>query len=231
MGKMHMPQPPNTKLMTQPESGLSFERVVFFSDAVFAIAITLLVLEIKPPHLEQLTNSSLNHALLGLVPKFVGFLISFMVTGLMWIEHHRIFRYITGYDIGLLWRNLILLLCVSFVPFPTALFSEYYWSLTAFILYTSSFAAVGLAKLWVWQYAVSKPHLVSREIDVLTARRISRRSLAVPLACAIAIGLALISIRLAPLGFATIPLLARVLDPTRRGSKTGERTVTDNATT
>ena len=205
--------------MSEQPSGLSFERIVFFSDAVFAIAITLLVLEIKPPHLEQLTNASLNHGLKELIPKFIGFLVSFMVTGLMWIEHHRIFRYITDYDLGLLWRNLVLLLCVSFVPFPTALFSEYYWSLTAFILYTASFAAVGLMKLWVWRYAVRKPQLVSDEVDQLTAKRITRRSLAVPLACAVAIGLSLISIRLAPLGFAFIPFLARVLDPTR-GTKT-----------
>lgn len=214
--------------MSEQQSGLSFERIVFFSDAVFAIAITLLVLEIKPPHIEQLTNSSLNHALLELIPKFVGFLISFMVTGMMWIEHHRIFRYITDYDVGLLWRNLVLLLCVSFVPFPTALFSEHYWSLTAFILYTASFAAVGLMKLWVWHYAVSKPELLSREVDQRTAKRISRRSLAVPLACAIAIAFSLISIQLAPLGFAFIPLLARILDPTRSEKNVSAEPVTDN---
>lgn len=104
--------------MNQQESGLGFERVVFFSDAVFAIAITLLVLEIKPPHLEELNERALGHALLGLFPKFIGFVISFMITGLMWIEHHRIFRYIKDYDAGLLWRNLLLLLCVSFVLSP-----------------------------------------------------------------------------------------------------------------
>lgn len=200
--------------MIQQESGLSFERVVFFSDAVFAIVITLLVLEIKPPHLEELSEASLNHALFGLLPKFIGFVISFMITGLMWIEHHRIFRYIKDYDVGLLWRNLLLLLFVSFVPFPTALFSEYYWSRTAFILYTASFAAVGACKLWVWHYAI-KANLVGADVDNAIVKRISRRSLAVPSACGIAILLSLISLRLAPLGFALIPLLARLLDPTR----------------
>lgn len=202
--------------MNQKESGLSFERVVFFSDAVFAIVITLLVLEIKPPHLEQLSEAAINHALLGLIPKFIGFVISFMITGLMWIEHHRIFRYIKNYDAGLLWRNLLLLLCVSFVPFPTALFSEYYWSLSAFILYTASFGAVGLTKLWLWQYASGKGQLLEPDVDSMTAKRISRRSLAVPLACVAAILLSLISIRLAPFGFVLIPLLARLLDPARR---------------
>jgi uncharacterized membrane protein len=163
-----------------------------------------------------LSETSLGHALLGLLPKFIGFVISFMITGLMWIEHHRIFRYIKDYNGGLLWRNLVLLLCVSFVPFPTALFSEYYWSRTAFILYTASFAAAGIAKLWVWQYASGKGNLVGADVDPAIVKRISRRSLAVPLACGVVILLSLISIRVAPLGFTLIPLLARLLDPTRR---------------
>lgn len=205
--------------MNQQDSGLSFERVVFFSDAVFAIVITLLVLEIKLPHLDVLSDSTLNHALLHLLPKVIGFVVSFVVIGLMWIEHHRIFRHINGYDTGLLWRNLLMLLCVSFVPFPTALFSEYYWSKTAFILYTASFAVVGLTKLWIWVYATGKGHLVGPELDALQIKRISRRSLAVPLACGVAIGLSFISIRVAPFGFALIPLIAYLLDPTRRDAK------------
>jgi len=203
--------------MGQPEqeSSLSFERVVFFSDAVFAIVITLLVLEIKPPHLTEHSNSALNHALIELLPKFIGFVVSFLIVGVMWIEHHRIFRYISHYDAGLLWRNLVLLLCVSFVPFPTALFSEFFWSRTAFIFYTASFALVALAKLWVWRYASGKPQLLAGDVDSLTVKKITRRSMAVPIACGIVMGLSFVNVWLAPVGFVTIPLLARLLDPTR----------------
>ena len=204
--------------MSKQDSGLSFERVVFFSDAVFAIVITLLVLEIKPPHLDELSNAKLNYALLHLLPKVIGFVVSFVIIGLMWIEHHRIFQYINGYDTGLLWRNLLMLLCVSFVPFPTALFSEYYWSQTAFVLYTASFALVGLSKFWIWVYATGKGHLVP-DMDSVQIKRISRRSLAVPLACGVAIGLSFISIRVAPFAFPLIPLFAYLLDPTRRNAK------------
>lgn len=207
--------------MNQQGSGLSFERVVFFSDAVFAIVITLLVLEIKLPHLDEHSNAGLNHALLLILPKIIGFVISFVIVGLMWVEHHRIFRYINSYDLGLLWRNLVMLLCVSFVPFPTALFSEYYWSKTAFILYTACFAAVGLSKLWIWIYAAGKGNLVTPDLDKMAVKRISRRSMAVPLACGAAIALSLISIRVAPFGFALIPLFAYLLDPTRRNNKRG----------
>src|SRR6185369_7888320 len=202
----------------EPETGLSFERVVFFSDAVFAIVITLLVLELKVPHLIEHNEPALRNALLELLPRVMGFVISFLIIGLMWIEHHRIFRYIEDYDGGLLWRNLLLLLCISFVPFPTALFSENFWSRTAFILYTASFGGVAIAKLLIWRHA-SAANLLKSDVTPEFERRISRRSLAVPIACALAIALSFISIFLAPISFALIPLLARVLDPTSKKSK------------
>jgi uncharacterized membrane protein len=203
----------------EPETGLSFERVVFFSDAVFAIVITLLVLELKVPHLAEHTESALRHALVELLPRVAGFVISFLIIGLMWVEHHRIFRYIAGYDAGLLWRNLLLLLCVSFVPFPTALFSENFWSRTAFILYTASFGGVATAKLWIWRHAV-RAKLLKHDVTPALELRIARRSIAVPLACALAIVLSFVSIWLAPISFIFIPLFARLFDPTELTTKT-----------
>jgi len=199
----------------EPESGLSFERVVFFSDAVFAIVITLLVLELKIPHLTEHSETALRQALVELFPRVIGFVVSFLIIGLMWIEHHRIFRYIEYYDGGLLWRNLLLLLCVSFVPFPTALFSENFWSRTAFILYTASFGGVATAKLLIWRHA-AKMNLLKKDVSPALERRIARRSLAVPIACLVAIALAFISIFIAPLAFILIPFLARILDPTSK---------------
>lgn len=212
----------------EPETGLSFERVVFFSDAVFAIVITLLVLELKVPHLTEHTEPALRHALFELLPRVAGFVVSFLIVGLMWIEHHRIFRYIADYDGGLLWRNLLLLLCVSFVPFPTALFSENFWSRTAFILYTASFGGVATAKLLIWRHA-SAANLLKSNVTPELQRRIARRSLAVPIACAIAIALSFVSIFLAPISFALIPLLARVLDPTSKNSKAESNTANEEA--
>ena len=202
----------------EPDTGLSFERVVFFSDAVFAIVITLLVLELKVPHLSEHTEPALRHALVELFPHVVGFVVSFLIIGLMWIEHHRIFRYIEDYDGGLLWRNLFLLLCVSFVPFPTALFSANFWSRTAFILYTASFGGVATAKLLIWRHA-ARANLLKKDVSPALERRIARRSLAVPIACALAIVLAFVSIFIAPLAFILIPFLARVLDPTSKKTK------------
>lgn len=201
---------------------LSFERIVFFSDAVFAIAITLLVLEIKVPHLPDgigFSDAWIQAELKHMIPKFAGFIASFFIIGLMWFEHHRIFQYIQNYDGGLIWRNLFFLLSISFIPFPTALASEYAMSRTAFIIYVLSFAFAGLTKLWIWSYAASKENLLAKNVDKDLILKIKRRSLAVPLGALSVILLSFISMFVAPIGFALIPLFAYLLDPTKR--KTG----------
>ena len=202
--------------MSQENSLLSFERIVFFSDAVFAIVITLLVLEIKVPHLEHWGEAALNNELVHLLPKFFGFVCSFFIVGLMWFEHHRIFRYIERFDTGLIWRNLVFLLFISFIPFPTALFSEYVLSKTAFLMYVAVFGLAALAKLWVWSHAV-KSGLVNSDADPMLEKRIARRSLAVPLACAICMVLGMFLPNfLSFFGFPLIPLFAYLLDPNRQ---------------
>jgi len=99
------------------------ERIILFSDAVFAIAITLLVLEIKVPHVGEDTNNSLINILIGMTPKFIGFFISFLVIGQYWIVHHKLFGFVDDYNGGLLWLNLIFLMSIVLMPFSTALYS------------------------------------------------------------------------------------------------------------
>ena len=215
----------------EKESGLTFERIVFFSDAVFAIVITLLVLEIKVPHISTHGEDAVLRGLAGLVPKFIGFVMSFFIVGIMWIEHHRIFRFITNYDTGLLLRNLFFLLSISFVPFPTALFSEYFWSRTAFVLYAATFGVVALAKFWVWRYAVRTPGLIDASTEPWILQSISRRSLAVPIGSAVAIALSFVTVFLAPAGFLLIPLIARFLDSSARNkAPAAEVTAGESAT-
>jgi uncharacterized membrane protein len=198
---------------------LSFERILFFSDAVIAIVITLLVLEIKVPHLsgERPPDSELRHALLELIPKILGFIYSFFIVGMLWIEHHRIFRYIGAFDFGLIWRNLLVLLFIAFIPFPTALFSEFFFSQTAFILYVGSFALAAIAKIWLWSYAVkNRETLLVPDLDDDMMNRISRRSWAVPIVCVLAIVMSFIAIGLGGLCFPLIPLVAHLLYPNRK---------------
>jgi uncharacterized membrane protein len=106
--------------------GRDLDRIVFFSDAVFAIAITLLVLDIKVPEIpDDLVADELSAQLLALWPKYFGYVLSFVVIITFWNSHHSIVSGIRGYDRGLIWLNSIFLMFVAFVPFPTALISEY----------------------------------------------------------------------------------------------------------
>ena len=120
----------STKTVTKANDRehLAFERILFFSDAVFAISITLLILEIKVPSIQQeFSELQLGYALLQMTPKIVGFLISFFLIGQTWIEHHRICSYLETYDSRLLWRNLWLLLFVETIEIKYVhLFQNYY---------------------------------------------------------------------------------------------------------
>ena len=100
-------------------------RVEAFSDGVFAIAITLLILDLKVPSAPQ---GHLGPALTRQWPTYGAFLISFAFIGIMWVNHHRLFNHIRHSDNRLIFLNLLLLLGVTVVPFPTALLAAHYYS-------------------------------------------------------------------------------------------------------
>jgi uncharacterized membrane protein len=130
-----------------------FERVVFFSDAVFAIAITLLVIEIHVPHIAVRTDAGLGQALLELLPKYIGFIVSFFVIGRFWIGHHRLCGHLAKADDGLIGRNLLFLMLIAFGPFPTALLSEYPDSRVAVGVYAGWLILAGIANHSMSAYA------------------------------------------------------------------------------
>ena len=119
---------PNTMNQFQNELKKEFqlERMILFSDAVFAIAITLLVIELKVPEINraELTEGKLLNALAHLIPKFIGFIISFMFIGIYWVVHHRLFGFVINYTPKLLRLNLLFLFAVALMPFSTAFYSE-----------------------------------------------------------------------------------------------------------
>ena len=132
------------------------ERMILFSDAIFAIAITLLVIEIKVPAFDRhsATDTMLQNSLDDMIPKFVGFLLSFMIIGAYWIIHHRIFGFVINYNNKLLSLNLILLLGVVLMPFSTAFFSEYLLRFlkTPMLFYIINVAFLGFMNLFLWRY-------------------------------------------------------------------------------
>src|SRR5918998_422535 len=99
-------------------------RIEAFSDGVFAIAITLLVIEIGVPHVED-ARTTLFGALIEQWPSYLAYVISFLQIGVIWANHHNRFRFIARSDHVLLFLNILFLMCVAFIPFPTALLAEY----------------------------------------------------------------------------------------------------------
>jgi uncharacterized membrane protein len=127
-----------------------------FSDGVFAIAITLLVLEIHLPDAETLSNEQLLHYLAHLWPQLLTYVTSFATIGIIWLNHHSTFVHIERVDRGTLALNLLLLLTVCFVPFPTALVAKYGALPASTVLYGATLTAMGLSYGALWYYAVHR---------------------------------------------------------------------------
>ena len=162
----------------RPEAGRELERIVFFSDAVFAIAITILVLDINVP--DGLSPTTLPAQVLGLWPKYVSYVISFLVLAIYWQAHHRVFRPITGYDGMLLWLNFFFLMAVAFLPFPTSLLGEYSEEQVSVVIYAANAALASLLLVSISWYATSGHRLVAPGLDDEEAKTRRLQGLAVP---------------------------------------------------
>jgi uncharacterized membrane protein len=147
------------KTVLMPQSKFPTDRIVFFSDAVFAIAITLLIIEIKVPPPEVMAKLGAWGALANLMPLFIGFFVSFMVTALFWRAHLILCHSIKEFDNKLLWLNILLLLFVAFMPFTTAFYSEYFNSNGAFTFYCLNITAIGLISFLMTAAVIKKENL------------------------------------------------------------------------
>lgn len=163
------------------DNGRSTDRLEAFSDGVFAIAITLLVIEIRPPHIEDGEGSAaLIRELLTLWPSYLGYLISFLAIGVLWINHHNIFRYFARTDPTLVAINTLLLLCVGFIPFPTALLAEYLGhpgQQVAVFIYGGWFTLTAIVYNLLWRYPIRNRRLVAPEVPQASLDAITRRFL------------------------------------------------------
>jgi uncharacterized membrane protein len=198
-------------MINHNNSELQMERIVFFSDAVFAIAITLLIIEIKVPHLEHdAPDREFWLALLKLLPSFIGYFFSFFVIGAYWIGHHRIYGHIVRWNYGLIWRNVFFLMAIAFMPFSTAFFSEYV-RLVPLVLYAVTFGSAGLLELWLWRYAVRKG-LVDEALRPSVVSQLSWRMTSMPIVGAAAI---LIGVFINPIfsgwAFLTLPIAQQII--------------------
>jgi uncharacterized membrane protein len=171
--------------------GRDTSRIEYFSDAVFAIALTLLVLDIHVPEVKH-PDTQLLPAVLALWPTFLAYGLSFAIIALNWVFHHRKFRAIVRYDAGLIWLNFAFLALVALVPFPTSLLSEYAPARVAVVLYALEVAMLSILQGVIWIYA-KRRGLLAHDIDDRLYRFVLRNNMAGPLIFLVSIPIALLA--------------------------------------
>ncbi len=145
------------KLTFNKLAGQNAERINAISDAVFGVAMTLLVLEIKVPELEgHETELELMHAFFALMPKFLVYFLSFMTAGIFWVGQSAQFRHIEKSDRNLIWINLLFLLFVSVLPFSTAFLGDHISFKFSVMLYWVNILLLGVFLYINWNYAYRK---------------------------------------------------------------------------
>jgi uncharacterized membrane protein len=194
----------------------ALERLVFFSDAVFAIAITLLVIEIHAPHLpEGSPDRAYWLSLARLWPSLLGYFVSFAVIGLFWMGHHRAFALAGRYHSRILPWNMGLLLTIAFMPFVTAWLAQNLYARPPALLYCGAMLAAAGFNARVVRIATG-PDMVDRRARPEDISYVRQRSLSVVLGSACAVALGFVLPQMAQAALITIPLWRWLLT---RGAK------------
>ena len=198
---------------------LSKHRVEALSDGLFAIVMTLLVLELKVPELPRSTpDYQILARLRELGPSFFTFFLTFVLSAVFWFLHHLVSQFTRHLTRGLIFLNLIFLMFVSLLPFSAGMLGRFLHSQVAACIYYGNQFVIGTALFIQWEYA-RRHKLITEDVDPLFESRLSLRLIRLPLGCAGALGLALVRPELAFAGFAAaiaiISLISRVRSATR----------------
>ncbi len=187
------------------------ERIAAFSDGVFAIAITLLVLELHVP--TSVPAGGLIELVPEFLPKLAGHVITFVILGIYWVGHHNMFLHIKRHDRALLWLNNLFLLFVAIMPFPTGLIVQYGNDRMAVIAYAGTLVLAGLSLDLIWRYATYKHRLVTPGMDPGLIAFVHGRVLLAPAIYLLAIGVSFISIAGAKVLFLIVAIAYIVPNP------------------
>ncbi len=192
------------------ESGRDVERIVLFSDAVFAIAITLLALQLTVPNVAA---ARLGHALAGLGATYASYAISFAVIAIYWVAYHRDMHFVDRFDGKLLVLNLLFLASIAFLPFPTAVQGRYGTeSRVSVVFYAAALAVTGLLLSAMWAYASSpRRKLVGSRLTPEIRRYYLYRGFSAPLIFGASIGIAFLSTNAAVYSWILLALSRRIL--------------------
>ena len=180
---------------------MSKHRLESFSDGVFAIVITLLILNVHLDRQRELTLKALGE----LMPDIVAFVLSFVIVGVYWVSHHNMLHMIRAVDRRLLWLNLLLLLAIVFIPFPAGLLGQQLWNPIAVATYGVNLMVVNAVGTAMWLYAGSQPPLMAAGVSRATVSFVARVHAAPILAYAVGVLLARWYIPVSILLFAAVP--------------------------
>jgi uncharacterized membrane protein len=182
----------NTVPFQYVDSDISNRRLETLVDGVFAIALTLLVLEIRVPRIA--TDEKLTQALIDLTPKVFAYFLSFVILGLLWFGHQTVSHYVKRLDRTHIFLNLSFLLFVSIIPFSAALLGEYLRFHIATIIYGVNLFITGLIQYFQWEHMSRKNRLIDPDLDRRIVRELQKAFLTVPLIYGLAIGVSTVSI-------------------------------------
>jgi uncharacterized membrane protein len=193
-------------------------RVEAFSDGVFAIAATLLVLDLRMPELppEAVAHGALTAEILHAWPKLLSYVISFAIVGFFWVWHHLMFHYVRTTDRTFLFLNNLFLMLVAFMPYPAGLLGRYGGTRLAVTLYGGTLVAIGLVYVALWRYASNAHRLIDPGLSPRLVRRVSHIILAAPIVNALAVGVGLVQPRASLVMFLLVPLAYIVPGPVNR---------------
>jgi uncharacterized membrane protein len=200
-------------------------RVLALSDGVFAILITLLVLDIHVPELTK--GQSLPAALREIRPSFVAFVISFVVAGMYWVGHRDLFALIRRTDRGLVWLNILYLLPLCLLPFGASLLGRYDREAVALHVYGLLLVAIAVMRAVIWLYATSRRHLLWQPLDDRQRRAGLALNLVPGLVYLLAALLAVVAPGVSLAIYAGIPLLYFLGITVLRGSRTRDQEYAD----
>jgi uncharacterized membrane protein len=162
----------NDQLLEENRS-FQLERISLFSDAVMAIAITLLIIELHFTKAITGTTEEFWNNCLHILPQFTGFLLSFILIGLYWTVHHKIFEFVKSFDIKLLWINILFLLSIVLMPFTTKVaFDHFTFPNYPWIFYCLNHIFTGLCIIALWNYLKNNPE---KTFEIVTIKFIQYR--------------------------------------------------------
>ena len=206
MAQPDKPSPPGLSMLARA-GHLEYDRVLFFSDAIFAIAITLLVIDISVPGAKDAASE-----ISAAKDNILSFAISFVVIGLFWMGHHTVLRYITVLDRPLIAINLLFLGIIAFLPYPTSLLGGTGTDRVSTIFYAACISAAGLAELAIWLYASQAKDLLVPGVSRAVRRYMALRVARIPVVFLLSIPIAFVSAQLASFFWILVGVLGLALD-------------------